>query len=212
MFDEILVARLHAHAALASAALIAVGGDGGALHVAGVAYGYGHLLVGDQVFEMDFGGFVLDDGAALVAVELFDFFQLFYDYAAEFLFRTQDRFVVGDVVAGKLQLFVDFVDREPGQTMQLQFENGVGLNSGERLFGIELGRAARDVDVDFLAAEVGDQVFAGVGAVGAGANDGDHVVEVIERGEIAFEDVLAVFGFVPANKQCAAEPHPRGDR
>ena len=84
MFDEILVARLHAHAPLASAALIAVGGDRSSLHVAGVACGDGHLLVGDQVFEMDLGGFVFDDGAAFVTVELFDFFELFDDYTAEF--------------------------------------------------------------------------------------------------------------------------------
>src|SRR5208282_755522 len=67
---------------------------------------------------------------------------------------------------------------------------------GERLFGIELGSAAADVDIDFLAAEVGDQIFAGLGAVGAGANDRDDVVEMIEGGEIAFEDVLAVLRFL----------------
>ena len=47
VLDEILVAGLHAGAAYASAALHAVGGDGRALHVAGVAEGYGYLLVGD---------------------------------------------------------------------------------------------------------------------------------------------------------------------
>ena len=93
----------------------------------------------------------------------------------------------------RLQLFGDFVDRQPGEAMQLQFEDGVGLNAGERLFGIELGSAAGGVDVDLLAAEIGDQIFAGVAAIGAGANDGDHVVEVIERGQVAFENVLAVF-------------------
>jgi hypothetical protein len=60
MLDEIFVARLHAGAARASAALHAVGGNGRALHVAGVADGDGDLLVGDQIFENDFGGFVFD--------------------------------------------------------------------------------------------------------------------------------------------------------
>src|SRR5271167_2568214 len=77
--------------------------------------------------------------------------------------------------------------------MQLQFEDGIGLNAGKRLFGIELGRAAGGIDVDLLAAEVRDQVFARVSPVGAGANDGDHIVEVIKRGEVAFEDVLPIF-------------------
>ena len=89
--------------------------------------------------------------------------------------------------------------------MQLQFEDGIGLPRGEGLFGIELGSAARGVDVDLLAAEVGDQIFAGVGAVRAGANDGDDVVEVIERREIAFEDVLAVFRFLQQVSGAAAD-------
>ena len=99
MLDEILVARLHAGAARASAALHAVGGDRRALHVAAVADRDCDLLVGDQVFEMDFRGFVFDHGAALVAVELLDFFQFFDDHAAQLLFRTENGFVLGDVLA-----------------------------------------------------------------------------------------------------------------
>src|SRR3954463_13956787 len=77
--------------------------------------------------------------------------------------------------------------------MQLQFEDGIGLLGGEGLFGIDSRRAAAGVDFDLLAAEVGDQVLASVGAVRAAANDGDDIVKMIERLEIAFEDVLAVF-------------------
>src|SRR5208337_3177429 len=69
VFDEIFVAGLHAGAAGATTALHAVGGDRRALHVAGVAEGDGHLLVGDEIFQNDFGGFVFDAGTALVAVE-----------------------------------------------------------------------------------------------------------------------------------------------
>jgi hypothetical protein len=43
-----------------SAALHAVGGDRRALHVAGVAEGDGDLLIGDQVFENDFGRFIFN--------------------------------------------------------------------------------------------------------------------------------------------------------
>src|SRR5580704_12998069 len=97
--------------------------------------------------------------------------------------------------------------------MQLQFEDGVGLNAGERLFGIELGRAARNVDFDFLPAEIGDQVFASVGAVGAGTNDDNHVIEVIERGEVAFENMFAVFRFRQQIRGAAANDiHPVIDK
>ena len=54
MLDEILVARLHARASRASATLHAVGGDGRALEVAGMADRDGHLLVGNEVFEHGF--------------------------------------------------------------------------------------------------------------------------------------------------------------
>ena len=94
--------------------------------------------------------------------------------------------------ADLLQLVRNFVDRESRQAMQLQFEDGVGLLRRERLFGVQFRSAAGDVDVDLLAAEVGDQVLAGIAAVRAAADDRDDVVEVIERSQIAFEDVLAV--------------------
>jgi hypothetical protein len=47
-----------------------------------VAEGDGDLLVGDEIFEDDFGGFVFDAGAALVSVELFYFFEFFDDDGA----------------------------------------------------------------------------------------------------------------------------------
>ena len=89
--------------------------------------------------------------------------------------------------------------------MQLQFENRVGLAGGERLLYLGLRSAAGGVDVDFLAAKIQHQVFASVGAVGAAANDGDDVIEVIEGGEIAFENVLAVFRLLQQVRGAAAD-------
>jgi hypothetical protein len=74
MFDEILIARLHTGAARSSAALLAVGRDRRALQVAAVADCDRDLLVGNQVFEMNFSGFVFDDCSTLIAVEFFNFF------------------------------------------------------------------------------------------------------------------------------------------
>src|SRR5580765_8702479 len=76
--------------------------------------------------------------------------------------------------------------------MQLQFENGVGLLGRERFFSGELGSAAGGVDINLFAAEIGDQVLASIGTIRARANNRDDVIEVIERGEIAFENVLAI--------------------
>ena len=54
--DEILFARLHAHAPGAAAALLAIDADGRALEVALMADRDGDLLVGDQVFKLQLGG------------------------------------------------------------------------------------------------------------------------------------------------------------
>ena len=66
--DEILFARLHADAAGAAAALLAIDGDGRALEVALVAHRDRNLLVGDQVFKLQLGGLVNNLRAARVAV------------------------------------------------------------------------------------------------------------------------------------------------
>ena len=55
---------------LAAARLMAVGLDRGALDVAGVADGDGHLFVFDQVFELDFLDAIDDLRAPLVSVLL----------------------------------------------------------------------------------------------------------------------------------------------
>ena len=129
MLDEILFARLHAGAAGAAAALLAVGGDRRALHVAGVADGDGDLLVGDEVFELDLGGFVFDPvrrsspysfltSSSSLTMTLRSFF-------------SEPRMDSNSAMLSRVtvQLFNDFVDRELGQAMQLQFEDRVGLNS-----------------------------------------------------------------------------------
>src|SRR5581483_6052437 len=98
MLDEILVARLHAGTAGASATLHAVGGDRCALQIAGVADRDRHLLVGDQIFQMDLSRFVFNHGTTLIAVLFLHFFEFLHDDAAKFLFRSQNRFELRDVL------------------------------------------------------------------------------------------------------------------
>ena len=76
--------------------------------------------------------------------------------------------------------------------MQLQFENGVCLLTRERFFRIELRSTPGGVDVDLLAAEIHHQMLAGIGTISAAADNRDDIVQMIERREITFEDVLAV--------------------
>ena len=97
--DEVFVAGLHADAAGAAATLLAVGGDGRALEVGGVGDGDGDLLVGDEVFEAELGGFVEDEGAAGVAVLFLDEGELVCDDGLELGGGVEDGFVLGDVFA-----------------------------------------------------------------------------------------------------------------
>src|SRR5262249_8051328 len=102
MLNEILVTRLHPGAALTAAALLTIGRDRGALQVPTMADGDCHLLVGNQVLELDLGSFVFDDGAPLVAILLLDLFEFTDDDLAQLLFRAQDRLVLGNVLAGSV--------------------------------------------------------------------------------------------------------------
>ncbi len=97
--DEIFFARLHAGAAGAAAALLAIDGDGRALQVALVADRDGNLLVGDQVFELQLGGLVDDLRAARVAVLVANLFEFLDDDGAQLLVAGEDRFVLGDLLA-----------------------------------------------------------------------------------------------------------------
>src|SRR6266851_1553481 len=121
VFDEILFASLHAGATGSTAALHAVGGKRRALHVAGMTEGHCDLLVGDEIFENDFGGFVFNAGAAFVSVEFFYFFEFLDDYGAKFLFGGEDRFVVFDAAANFFQLVGNLIDGEFGEAVQLKF-------------------------------------------------------------------------------------------
>ena len=155
-------------------------------------------------------------------IVLLDLFQLFDDDVAQLLLRTEDGFVLGDAVANFAEFFQDFVDRKAGQAVQLQFEDCVGLHGVEwtrecrganALEGHRLASADFSFgDTDRLAGEVLDQVGAGVGAVLTAADDADDVVHAIERGLVAFEDVLAVARLLQAGMRCGGAPRRCGDR
>src|SRR5439155_7138685 len=147
---------LHASATLASTTLLAIGGDRRAFEISAVADGDRNLFVRDQVFELDFRGLVFNHRAALVTVQFLDFFELGNDDFAQLFLGAKNRLVLCNTFARGTQLFVDFVNREPGQAMQLQLENRVRLDSRKRLLGIELRWAPRGVDLDLFTTEICD--------------------------------------------------------
>ena len=85
----------------------------------------------------------------------------------------------GDAAAGEVDVVLGGVERDAG----------------------ELGAAEGDAAV----AEVGEEVFAGVGAAGGLADDADDRVEVVERDLVAEQDVLALAGLVEEEGGAAAD-------
>ena len=76
VLDLVFFFEIHAGDADAAALLLAVGGHGDALHVAGLGDGDGHLLFGDEVFEVDLALVRHDLRAPVVVVQALDLEQL----------------------------------------------------------------------------------------------------------------------------------------
>ena len=189
--DEILLARLHAHAPGAAAPLLAIDADGRALEVALMAHGDRDLLVGDQVFKLQLGALVDDLRAARVAVLVANLFQFLDDDRAQLFLAGQDRFVLGDLFAHLLQFVQHLVDGKLRQPVELQFEDGVDLAQREAFFLVRQPLAVQ-VDDDLLALAPGIQILARLDARTRGANELDDRVEIVERNLVAFQNVLAL--------------------
>jgi len=142
-------------------------------------YGDSDLLVGDEVFHLQFGRLVDDDRAARIAVAVADVFELLDDNRAEFRFAGQDQFVFGDANANLAQFLKNFVDRELRQAIELQFKNGVDLLVGQAAFFT--GQAfAIEIDDDLGALAPDEEILARFGTRGRSADDADNGVEIVE--------------------------------
>ena len=185
LVDDIVLFEVRSGHALAAALLRAVGGHGDALHVAGMGDGDDHLLVGDEVLDVEraLGG--LDLGAALVAELAADLAHLLLDHGEDLLLVRQQVLVVGDGAAQAVQLLLNLVALETRQAAKLHLEDGRGL----------LGREA----------EALDQAAAGLGVGARGADDRDDLVDVVESHEIALEDMRAGLGLLEIETRAAGD-------
>ncbi len=158
-----------------------------------MADGDRNLLVGDQVFQLQFGRFVDDLRAARVAVLVANLFELLDDDRAQLGFRGQDRLVLIDALADLLQLVQQLVDGELRQAIELQLEDGVDLAQREALFLVRQVFAVQ-VEDDLRALAPGVEVLTSFDARTRGADDFNDRVEIVERNLEAFQDVLALAG------------------
>ena len=167
--DEVLVAGLHPHPAPAPPALGAVGGDAGALDVARVGDGDRHVLVGDHVLHRDLVHRVDDLGAAGIGVVFPDLLELLLDDLVDALRLAQDVPQLRDQGLHFLEVVHDLLPLQAGEALELHVEDGVGLDQ------------AQPETLD----EAGARLRRGL----ARADELDHLVQVVEGDDQAFEDV-----------------------
>ena len=130
-----------------------------------------HLLVGDQVLDVDVVLGVGDLRAPLVAVAVADLEQLLLDQAHHPLLVAEDLAQLLDALDHVGVLGLDLVGLERGEALQAQVEDRLGLD-------------ARQLEALHQA------VARGVGVARA-ADQLDHRVDVGDRDEQALEDVQA---------------------
>ena len=142
VLDLVLFFEVHAGDADAAALLLAVGGDRQALDVAGLGDGDHHLLLGDEVFDVDVALVGHDLGAAVVVVEALDLAQLALDDAVDGVFVAEQLAQLLDAREQAGVLFLDLVALEAGELLEPQVEDGLGLRPRE-LEGVHEGRRGR---------------------------------------------------------------------
>ena len=169
ILDEVLLLGGHAPQTLAAPVLAAVLGQVRTFHVAVVGQDDRHVLLGDQVLEVDVGGGVQDRGAAFVAELVDHLAQLALDQIHQQDVAGQQLQEPLDGRAGLGVLLADLVPLQAGEPLQPHVQHGLGLDLGE--------------------AELLDQAIAGHLAVGALANGRDHLVQVVQGDDEALEEV-----------------------
>ena len=174
MLDVVLVLQVHPHHADPAAALLAVRGDRQALDVAGTGDRDHHVLFRDQILELELFLGRDDLGAPVVVarVDPAELEQLLLDQRVDLLLGAEQVAQLGDALLDVLELVLDALALERGEGAQAQLEDRDRLYLGE----LELGHQAG---------------LRSVGVRGA-ADERDHRVEVVERDQVALQDVSAL--------------------
>ncbi len=133
VLDVVLVFQLHAHDADAAAPLLPVRRDGQALHVAGARDRDDHVLLGDQVLELELllGGGDLGAPVVAAAVDLLDLEQLLADERVDAGRVAEDRTKLGDPLLEVGELVLDLLAREPGEAREPKVEDRLRLDLRE---------------------------------------------------------------------------------
>ena len=176
VLDVVLVLHVHPHHADPAAALLAVRGHREPLDVARARDRDDHVLLGDHVLELERVLAVHDLRAAIVAlaVDLLDLEQLLADQRVDPGGVAEDRAELRDPLLQVAELVLDPLALEPRERAEPEVEDRL------RLLLREL--------------EARHQRGARLVGVVRGADQRDHLVEVVERDQVALQDVGALLG------------------
>src|SRR5690625_980963 len=133
-----------------------------------------HLLFGDQVFLADLLAVIGDLAAALIAELPAHRQQFLADDPPQLRLVTEDDGQPFDLGGYLAVLLEQFLALQAGEALQAHVQDGLRL--------------------DVTHAERLDQAFLRFRTIGAGADQGDNLVQVIERLEVALEDMSAFLG------------------
>ena len=229
VLDEVIilgvVLRLlgsHADDPLATALLGAVRADGRSLDEPLVGDCDDASLVGDEVLDGDLPLLRNELGETGAGMLVPDGLQLGLDDREDALLAGKDVEEVLDGLEKLLILVVELVTLEPGQLVETQLKDGVGLRLAEAVLAlvVETGLVAQeDAELlDFLLAEAErQQTGAGLVAVLRVADDLDEVIKVRQGDEVALELLGAGLGLAEeeagaAQDDLAAVLNEAGDR
>ena len=174
MLDVVVLLQLHPHHADAAPALLAVGRDGQPLDVVRAGDRDHHVLFRDQVLELELalGGDDLGPPVVVPPVELLHLEQLLAHDGGDLRLVAQRLAQLADPLAEVGVLVLDLLARQAGQPCEPHVEDRLCLDLGQ----VELLHQTR---------------ASGLG-VRRGADQRDDRVEVVERDQVALEDVRAL--------------------
>ena len=130
VLDVVLVLQLHAHDADSAAPLLPVRRDGEPLDVAGAGDRDHHVLLRDQVLQLElaFGGDDLRAPVVVPGIDRLDLEYLLADQAVHARLVSQDRAKLGDPLLEVGELLVDPLPFESGETLEAEVENRLRLD------------------------------------------------------------------------------------
>ena len=174
MVDVIVVLQVYSLHSLATPFLGTVRGDRQSLHIAGLSHRDHHVLVGNQVLDVDLGRFFPNGRLSRRAEPFLDFEQLVLDDLVQKPSVVEHALVVRNLLAKLHQLVLDLLPFQADQPTKPHLQDRLGLLVREA--------EALSQSLSCLLIRLGRP------------DDRNHLVDVVQGDDVAFQDMFAFLG------------------